>query len=60
VEQGHRTAVACHLANISLRLGRKIHWDAEKEEIIGDGEASAMLARPYREPWGEVLRSFHL
>jgi predicted dehydrogenase len=27
VEDGHFTAVACHLANISLRTGRKIHWD---------------------------------
>src|ERR1035441_1202636 len=60
VEEGHRTAVACHLANISLRLGRKIHWDAEKEEITGDREASALLVRPYRKPWDEVLRSFHL
>jgi hypothetical protein len=60
VEQGHRTAVACHLANISLRLGRKVRWDAEKEEIVGDREASAMLVRPYSKPWDEVLRSFHL
>jgi len=60
VEDGHRTAVACHLANMSLRLGRKIRWDAEKEEIVGDREASAMLERPYRKPWDEVLRSFHL
>ena len=54
------TAVACHLANISLRLGRKIHWDPEREEIAGDPEASALLVRPYRKPWDEVLRSFHL
>jgi hypothetical protein len=36
------------LASISLRLGRKIRWDAETEEIIGEREASAMLVRPYR------------
>ncbi|HEV2232185.1 MAG TPA: Gfo/Idh/MocA family oxidoreductase [Terriglobia bacterium] len=56
VEDGHRTATACHLANISLRLGRKVRWDAAKEEIIGDAEASAYLVRPYRNPWDEVLR----
>ena len=56
VEDGHRTAVACHLANISLRLGRKMRWDAETEEIIGDAEASAMLERPYRAPWDRELR----
>ena len=38
----------CHLAGISARLGRKIHWDAEKQEIKGDDQANAMLAREYR------------
>ena len=51
---------ACHLANISLRLGRKLRWDADKEDITGDREASAYLVRPYRKPWDEVLRSFKL
>jgi hypothetical protein len=40
-----------HLANISYRVGRKITWDAKREEIAGDSEASALLARPYRAPW---------
>lgn len=57
VEDGHRTAVACHLANISLRTGKKIRWDADKEAILDDKEASAMLERPYRKPWDSVLKS---
>jgi len=57
VEEGHHTAVACHLANISLRLGRRVRWDAEKETITGDKEAAAMMVRPYRKPWDGVLRS---
>lgn len=57
VEDGHRVAVTCHLANISLRTGRKLKWDWQKEEIVGDAEANAMLVRPYRKPWDEVLRS---
>jgi predicted dehydrogenase len=60
VESGHRVATACHLANISLRLGRKIQWDALKEEIIGDAEASAMLVRPYRKPWNDALASLRV
>jgi hypothetical protein len=57
VEDGHRTAVACHLANISLRLGgRALRWDPEREEITGDREASGYLAREYRKPWDEVIR----
>lgn len=60
VESGHATATACHLANISLRTGRKLTWDPEKDEILGDREASQYLTRPYRRPWDEVLRSFKL
>ncbi len=57
VEDGHRTCTACHLANVSLRLGgRSIRWDPQREEILGDAEASNWLERPYRKPWDEVLR----
>jgi predicted dehydrogenase len=51
VEEGHRTALMCHLGNISTRLGRTLRWDAEKEQIIGDAEANQWLMRPYRAPW---------
>jgi len=58
VEGGHRATSACHLANISLRLGgRKLRWDADKEDFIGDREASAMLVRPYTPPWDKELAS---
>ena len=57
VEDGHRVAVACHLANLSLRLGRKLKWNADTEQIEGDPEANALLVRPYRKPWDQVLRS---
>jgi predicted dehydrogenase len=60
VEGGHQVTTACHLANLSLRLGRKLRWDPEKEEIPGDKEANAMLVRPYRKPWDDVLRSLNL
>ena len=48
---GHRSATVCHLGNIATRTGRKIHWDAAKQTIVGDTEAAAMLSRPYRAPW---------
>jgi predicted dehydrogenase len=57
LESGHRVATVCHLANISLKLGRKIRWNAEKEEVIGDKEAAAMLVRPYRKPWDRELQA---
>jgi predicted dehydrogenase len=57
VEDGHYTATACHLANIALRVKRRIAWEPEKEEILGDREASSYLERSYRAPWDKVLRS---
>jgi predicted dehydrogenase len=57
VEDGHQVTTACHLGNLSLRVGRKLRWDPDKEEILGDREAAAMLERPYRKPWDQVLRS---
>ena len=51
VEEGHLSAVMCHLGNIATRLNRSLKWDAEKEQIPGDREANAMLERPYRKPW---------
>jgi hypothetical protein len=58
LEMGHRTAVICNLGNMSLRLGgRAIHWDPEKEVVIGDKEAAAMCTKQYRAPWEGVLHS---
>lgn len=44
----HRTVTACHLTNLSIRLGRKLNWDAEEEQITGDEEANGWLARKQR------------
>jgi hypothetical protein len=54
VASGHRVAVACHLANLSLRLGRSLTWDAKKETIPGDAEATKHLVRAYRAPWDRL------
>lgn len=51
VEIGHRTAMLCHLGNIAMRLKRKIRFDPEKGQIVGDEEANRMLGRPMRAPW---------
>ena len=51
VEEGHRTAVMCHLGNISTRLGRTLRWDALREQVAQDAEANQWLMRPYRGPW---------
>ncbi len=51
VEIGHRSATVCHLGNLAIRLGRKLQWDPEQEQIVGDEKANSMLNRPYRSPW---------
>ena len=44
----HRVLTTCHLANICIRVGRKITWDAKAEQIVGDSQANLMLSRPQR------------
>jgi predicted dehydrogenase len=51
LESAHRVATACHLANLSLRVGRKLRWDAVRETVLADPEAESLLERPYRAPW---------
>jgi predicted dehydrogenase len=58
LESGHRVSTLCHLANLSLRLGRSLQWDAKTETIPSDKEAAALLERPYRAPWDADLRTF--
>lgn len=42
---------ALNLAHISLQLGRKLHWDAETWQVVGDNEANALITPTYRAPW---------
>ena len=52
VEIEHRSITACHLTNISIRLGgRPLKWDPVKEEIVGDPEAKGMQSRVPRKPY---------
>lgn len=52
-----RTATACHLANVAMRVGRVVRWDAAANDIVGDTEASALLTKRYRAPWDRELRA---
>ena len=51
VETAHHSAIPGHLSLISMLVGRRIRWDAKREKILGDREASKLLTRPYRSPW---------
>ena len=47
----HCLSNAMHLGNISMRLDRKITWDAKNEVILNDDEANTYLSAPMRAPW---------
>ncbi len=51
IEIGHRSTNMSLLGMLSLKLGRSIEWDGEKERCVGDPEANEMLRREYRDPW---------
>jgi hypothetical protein len=44
----HNAMTTCHLANISIRLGRKLKWNPKKEQIVGDSEANQWQSREQR------------
>ena len=51
VELVHLSTNVALLGMLSLKLGRSIAWDGEKEEVLGDAEANKLLRREYRKPW---------
>lgn len=47
----HRSITSCHLCNIAILLKRKLKWDPQKQDFIGDKEAHKMLTRDQRKPY---------
>jgi predicted dehydrogenase len=51
IEIAHRTATLCNLGNLAYRLGRKLVWNGEREQIENDPLANRLLSRPQRYPY---------
>jgi hypothetical protein len=51
VEAGHKASILGMIAETSVRLGRRLKWDAVQERFVGDDEANELLTRPMRSPW---------
>ena len=51
VEEGAISVTLVHLANISYRLGRTLHFDPATLTCQGDPEANRMFTRNYRAPF---------
>jgi predicted dehydrogenase len=43
--------IACHAANITLYLDRKLNYDPVKNEFINDAEANRLRSEALRDPW---------
>ncbi len=50
-EIGHRCCTVMHIGNIAMWTGRRLRWDPDKEQFVGDAEADRHLSRPMRSPW---------
>lgn len=51
IEVAHRSTSVCLLGGICLKLGRKLHWNPEKERFVNDNEANNLLSYTMRAPW---------
>lgn len=51
VDTAVRSDTICHLDDIAIRTGRKLHWDPAAERFVNDADANRMLTRPLRSPW---------
>ncbi|MDJ1506872.1 Gfo/Idh/MocA family oxidoreductase [Xanthocytophaga agilis] len=51
IEEGHISTASCILANIAMQTGRPLTYDPIARQVIGDPDATRLLARSYRSPW---------
>ena len=46
-----RSDTVCQLAWCAFQLQRKLRWDPQREEFVGDADANRKLTRSLRAPW---------
>jgi hypothetical protein len=51
IEEGAMSCTLMHLANVSYRLGRTLHYNGATMQCQGDPEANKLLTRVYRKPY---------
>jgi len=50
-ESAFQSYIISHMSDLSIRFGRKIVWDLDKEKIRNDEEAAPRIHRKIRPPW---------
>jgi predicted dehydrogenase len=51
IDEGHKSVLLCHLANISQRTGRTLNCDPKNGHILNDTEAMKLWKREYEKGW---------
>lgn len=51
VNEGHKSVLLCHLANIAQRTGRTLHCNAANGHILNDKAAMKLWGREYEKGW---------
>ncbi len=51
IDEGHKTVLLCHLANIAQRTGRTLHCDPKNGHILNDAAAMKFWKREYQKGW---------
>ncbi|NUO02986.1 MAG: gfo/Idh/MocA family oxidoreductase, partial [Saprospiraceae bacterium] len=51
IETGAVAAINAHMGNVAFKTGRKVYWDATKNEFKNDAEANALTKAHYQNGW---------
>jgi predicted dehydrogenase len=51
IEDGHKSALFCHLGNIAYRTGTSLEVDSQSGRICDNAEAERLWSRQYRPGW---------
>ena len=51
IEEGRRSVMLCHLANIAYRVGHTVRCDPKNGHILDDPKAQALWGRTYEKGW---------
>ncbi len=55
VDEGHKSVLLCHLANIAQRTGQTLHCDAANGHILNSTEGQKLWGRTYEKGWEPKL-----
>ena len=55
IEEGHKSALFCHLGNIAYRTGQSLQTDPANGHILENPTAQKLWAREYRVGWAPVV-----